>query len=421
MRGYGDMGAGHSHRADARSADVAVPAGPRWTLLVVLAALAVATVVGLVSLWPDGDRVSEVEEDVSFAAPGVTFPRATVTEVQPACPAVTSEDGRATAPQPGEDDACGRISVTVDEGASDGERAQIGVPPHVSASGLEPGDQVRLMRIPVAEGEAPQFSYFGTERPRPLLFLTILFVVVVVAVARHRGLFALVGLAFAAWLIATFLLPGVLSGESAVVAGLVTCSAIMFVVLYITHGFSIRTSVALAGTLAGLSITATLGMASVDSTNLTGVSDEGGGVLQSFAAELDFQGLLICAVMIAGLGVLNDVTITQASAVWELRAASPDMSRRGLWASGMRIGRDHVASTIYTIAFAYAGVSLILLLVLQLYDRPLLDLLSVEEITQEVVRTLVTSIGLVLAMPITTAIAVALVPPPVDPVADALE
>ncbi len=191
--------------------------------------------------------------------------------------------------------------------------------------------------------------------------------------------------------------------------GLVCSSAILYVVLYTTHGFSIRTSAALAGTLVGIGITAALGVVTVQATRLSGVG-EGGGLLQTYAADLDFQGLLTCAVMIAGLGVLNDVTITQTSAVWEIRAAAPTMSRRRLLASGMRIGRDHIASTIYTIAFAYTGTALTLLLVLRLYELPLLELLSTEEITAEVVRTLVTSIGLVLAVPVTTAIAVALTP-----------
>jgi uncharacterized membrane protein len=119
---------------------------------------------------------------------------------------------------------------------------------------------------------------------------------------------------------------------------------------------------------------------------------------------------LVAAVVIAGLGVLNDVTTTQASAVWELRAASPFMTRARLFASAMRIGRDHVASTIYTIVFAYAGISLTLLLVISLYDRPWLDLVTTEEIAEELARSLVGAVGLILAMPITTAIAVLTVP-----------
>jgi uncharacterized membrane protein len=109
--------------------------------------------------------------------------------------------------------------------------------------------------------------------------------------------------------------------------------------------------------------------------------------------------------MLAGLGVLNDVTITQASSVWELRAASPAMSRRHLFSSAMRIGRDHIASAIYTIAFAYAGASLAVLLLLTIYDRPLIQLISSESLAEEIARTLITSTGLILAVPITTAIA----------------
>jgi uncharacterized membrane protein len=144
------------------------------------------------------------------------------------------------------------------------------------------------------------------------------------------------------------------------------------------------------------------------------VVDDGGRVLSTFADRVSLQDLLIAAVVIAGLGVLNDVTITQASAVWELRAAAPEMSRAGLFSSAMRIGRDHIASTIYTIVFAYAGSALTLLLAVSLYDRSWFDLLGTEEIAEELVRSFASSIGLVLAVPATTAIAVATVPGPRD-------
>jgi len=236
-------------------------------------------------------------------------------------------------------------------------------------------------------------------------------VVVVLAVARLRGFLALVGLAFAAAVILTFMLPALLSGESGPLVGVVGSSAIMFVVLYTTHGFSLRTSAALGGTLVGIVLTAVLSVLAVGGSRLTGVVDDGDRILSTLAGDLSFQGLLTCAIIIAGLGVLNDVTITQASAVWEIRGAAPTVSRRRVFASGMRIGRDHIASTIYTIVFAYAGTALTILLVLSLYDRPFLDLLATEEIGQEVVRTLATSIGLVLAVPLTTLIAVATLPP----------
>ena len=128
-------------------------------------------------------------------------------------------------------------------------------------------------------------------------------------------------------------------------------------------------------------------------------------------SNLSFPGLLTCGLIVAGLGVLNDVTITQASAVWELRSAAPDLSRRRVFTSAMRIGRDHIASTIYTLVFAYAGASIIVLLLLDIYNRPALDLISNEAIAEEIVRTLASSIGLVLAVPITTAIAAAVASP----------
>jgi uncharacterized membrane protein len=188
----------------------------------------------------------------------------------------------------------------------------------------------------------------------------------------------------------------------------------MYVVLYTTHGFSVRTSAALAGTLAGMVITATIGWWAVGSAHLTGVAGEGGQILTTLAGQISLQDLLVAAVIIAGLGVLNDVTITQASAVWELRAAAPTLPRARLFTSAMRIGRDHIASTIYTIVFAYAGTSVTLLLAVSLYDRTWLSLVGTEEIAEELVRAFTSSIGLVLAVPATTAIAVLTVPGPPD-------
>jgi uncharacterized membrane protein len=186
----------------------------------------------------------------------------------------------------------------------------------------------------------------------------------------------------------------------------------MFVVLYLAHGPSLRTSVALAGTLAGVGLTTLVAVLAIHHGHLTGITDESGAILSTFAGDVSFQGLLTCAVIVAGLGVLNDVTITQASAVWELRAAGEGLSGRELFTSAMRIGRDHIASTIYTIVFAYAGTALMVLLLLYYYDRPFLDLLSSEDIAEEITRTLASAIGLVLAVPITTAIAVACVAGP---------
>ncbi|GAA1778080.1 YibE/F family protein [Nocardioides hankookensis] len=391
------MGAGHSHGSHraGRDAELEVPRGPRLLLLGALALAGIAAVVGLLVLWPDSARVDELAEDASFAAPGVTFPTATVDTVGAPC----------TAEQIGSDSDCGRIEVTIDDGAGRGDRATVQVSPQVVDSGLTPGDQVRLQRIPGGQGADATYSYFGTERTRPLLILLAVFVGLVLLVARWRGFFALVGLAFTGVVIWRFVLPALLTGASGVAVGLTAAALIMFVVLYTTHGFSLRTSAALAGTLAGVLVIAGIGVVATGATRLTGIADEQAGILSALVGDLSFHELFACAALIAGLGVLNDVTITQSSAVWELRAASPAMSRARLFASGMRIGRDHIASTIYTIVFAYAGTALAVLLILRLYGLPWDVLLTTEDITEEVVRTLAGSIGLVLAVPLTTAIA----------------
>jgi uncharacterized membrane protein len=396
------MGHGHSHSHRAGADDgVEVATGARLGLLGLLAAVGVVTLVGLLLLWPDGGAADDLQGSVGFAAEGVTFPEAVVDEVEPVC---------ASAEVSPEEEQCGRIMATVDEGADKGTEVSVEVPPQVTGSGLGRGDRLELVRQPQEEGPAA-YAYFGTERSGALWLLGIIFVVVVVAIARLRGVMALLGLGFASLVMFFFALPALLTGESAIPVALVAATAIMYVVLYTTHGFSVRTSTALAGTLAGLGITALVGWWAVRSTHLSGIAGEEGGFLTTFTPSISFPDLLTAAVIIAGLGVLNDVTITQSSAVWELRGASPTMSRTQIFTSGMRIGRDHIASTIYTIVFAYAGTALTLLLVLQLYDRPLVDLLGTEEIATEVVRSLVSSIGLVLAVPLTTAIAALTVPP----------
>jgi uncharacterized membrane protein len=285
------------------------------------------------------------------------------------------------------------------------------VPPEVTSSGLASGDRVELVRMPATTGQPAASTFNTVRRGTPLLWLAIVFAFVVLLVARWRGLMAMVGLAFSGVVIYWFLLPSLLVGESGIGVAAVSASAIMFVVLYSTHGLSLRTSTALAGTLLGIGVTALVGLVAIDQARLTGISDESGGTLSAFTGNLDFQGLLACSVILAGLGVLNDVTITQASAVWELRAASPTMSRRGVFASAMRIGRDHIASTIYTIVFAYAGAALVVLMLLFIYDRPLLDLVSSESLAEEIARTLTSAIGLILAVPITTAIAALIAAP----------
>ena len=235
----------------------------------------------------------------------------------------------------------------------------------------------------------------------------MLFAVAVVAVARWRGFASLIGLAFAGFILVKFMFPALVAGSNPVMVGLIGSSAIMFVVLYAAHGFSARTSTALVGTLFGLILIAVLGLAASRWAHLTGVASEEDFVLSAAAPDLRLTSVVLCGIIVAGLGVLNDVTITQASAVWEL--ADEGQGQRHLFAKAMRIGRDHIASTVYTIAFATAGATLSVLLLISIYNRPLLQVVQTEQFAEEIIRTLVGSIGLVLAVPLTTAVGVAVV------------
>jgi uncharacterized membrane protein len=153
-----------------------------------------------------------------------------------------------------------------------------------------------------------------------------------------------------------------------------------------------------------LTLVAVLGSVAVSVARLTGLTTDETTTLQALDPTLSFSGLVLAGVVVAGLGVLNDVTITQASAIWQLKEVSPEISWRELYRRGMAVGRDHIASTVYTIVFAYAGAALPLLLLFDLYSRPVTVSLFSSAVAEEVIRTLVGAIALVLAVPLTTAV-----------------
>ncbi|WP_324273406.1 YibE/F family protein [Blastococcus brunescens] len=259
-----------------------------------------------------------------------------------------------------------------------------------------------LTRDAGAEG-GPAYGFYDYERDTPIVVLAITFAVVVGLVARLRGLASLLGLAFAFVVLLQFVLPGLLSENSPTLVSLVGSAAIMFVVLYLAHGFSARTTTALVGTLFGLTLVAVMGSIAVSAARLTGLTSEETVRLQGYDPTLAFSGLVLAGIVVAGLGVLNDVTITQASAIWQLHEVSPEMTWRELYSRGMAVGRDHIASTVYTIVFAYAGAALPLLLIFELSPTPMWTLVTSSALAEEVIRTFVGAIALVLAVPVTTA------------------
>ena len=305
------------------------------------------------------------------------------------------------------DARCADLSSQLLEGDDKGKTVTVPVTAAIYSSGVKVGQVIKLVRVPPSGDQPAQYQFSDFKRSTPLLVVGLIFAAVVIVVARWRGFAALLGLGFAGVILATFMFPALIAGSNPIMVGLIGSSAIMFVALYAAHGFSARTTTALVGTLFGLILIALLGFVVTKWSHLTGLAGEDDYLLAAAAPDLRLTSVVICGIIVAGLGVLNDVTITQASAVWEL--ADQGATQKHLFSRAMRIGRDHIASTVYTIAFATAGASLGVFLLIKINNRPLLDVLQAERFAAELLSILVGSIGLVLAVPLTTAVGVAVV------------
>lgn len=416
----------HSHSASDLAA-VATSRRVNRTTVTLLLGVAVATALGLIALWPNPVLVEEMADRADPIRGGTTTVHGEVLSVQDPCdiettgaggPTPSGDPGTNTAP----DVNCVQMSVGLLSGTDAGRLVKVQVTGPLASAGIRSGDEIELVatgQVTPDEGtssyspagQAMTYALSGVDRTLPLVLLSLLFAGVVIAVGRLRGFLALVALVVSGAVLGLFVLPALVAGGPGLLIGMVGSTAIMFVTLFFVHGPNMRTAAALIGTLFGILFVSGISVIAVSTTRLSGVGDEASGVLSGLATEMDLRGLLTCSILIAGLGVLNDITIAQASSVWELRSAAPHMSRRELYRRAMRIGRDHIASTVYTVVFAYVGAALSVLILLYLIDVPMMTLLTREDIVIEIVRTLCGSVGLVLAVPVTTAVAAWFVSP----------
>ncbi|MCU1589569.1 MAG: YibE/F family protein [Frankiales bacterium] len=369
-------------------------------LVLALAPFVVATVAGIVSLWPHSHHFHTPPEFQTAAGVDVTYPHATVSSI-----VATGCQGN---PSPGTSAACAVAHFRLTSGAGRGSDAAVLLTPGAGEPALHVGDHVILARTADEQGR-PAYYFEDFARGLPLVALAAVFAVLAIAVGRLRGFAALLGLGVAFTALVEFVLPALLSGRNPALVALTAGSAVMIVVLYLGHGVSARTTVAVLGTLCGLGLVGAIGLAAVGGTHLTGLSSDDLTAVQAAAPHVDVTGILLAGLVIGSLGVLNDVTVTQASAVWELHAANPVLGPRRLYAAAMRIGRDHIASTIYTLLLAYAGAALPVLMLFTLSNQPLGVLAGSDLAASDIVRSLCGAIGLLLAVPLTTVIAVAAV------------
>ncbi len=371
---------GHSHGA----APVTFAAPIERALRYAAIACAVLTVVGLVALWPSGDRRGT---DPALLDADPVAARVVSAELQPCSYDPLTE--------------CSLATLSVVDGEHAGEVFTLEELTTGRGKRLAAGDDVQVLATETVDGTTA-WSFYEYERSTPMLVLAMLFVVAILVLGRWRGAGALAGLAVSLIVLVVFLLPALLDGHQAVLTALVASSVIAFVALYLAHGVSTTTTVALLSTFAALVVTGVLSWIFVRVANFTGYTDDSTAMLDALAVPIDPRGVLLAGIVIGSLGVLDDVTVTQVAAVSELRAAQPHAPSIELYRQGLRIGRDHISSTVNTLFLAYAGASLPLLLLFTEARQGIGDIATRELVAVEVVRSLVGSIGLVSAVPITT-------------------
>ncbi|MFK4596863.1 YibE/F family protein [Streptomyces pristinaespiralis] len=390
------------------------PAAPvsqhlRKVIAAVLIPFATAVLVGLAVLWPGGapghertgvgfDRQTEQGKVVSLER--VDCKDVNAAQVPPTGDTSTPEGREAVNSQQGQ---CARATVEVTTGQDKGRTFVEIVQPDAPRQ-LQEGQGVVVAYAPDAPRDL-QYSVTDVDRGFPMAVLAGIFAVVVVLVGRMRGVMALISLAVSFAVLTLFILPAILQGSNPLIVAVVGASAIMLIALYMCHGVTARTSVAVLGTLISLLLIGLLGSLFIGWASLSGNTDDNTGLIHGLYPEIDMSGLLLAGVIIGSLGVLDDVTVTQTSAVWELRQADPGMGPRALYRSAIRIGRDHIASVVNTLVLAYAGAALPLLLLFSIAQSSVGTVANSELVAEEIVRTLVGSIGLVASVPVTTALA----------------
>ena len=354
--------------------------GLAWVPLI----LGVAVAVGLLTLWPSSD----LEIDSELLGLSSEVYRAEVSQVV--------DTNCSYAP----DSPCTLVVFELLEGPTPGSVASQEFEDLPSTPTFEIGDGVVMNYLPRSD-PAFQYQYADRERRGLLIGLTIVFALAVIGLGRLRGLAALVGLGLSVVILITFIVPAILEGTDPVLVAAVGAVAIAIASLYLAHGFNDLTHVALLGATGALAITVLLSAVITNLASFSGLAGEESLYLTLFGG-IDVAGLLLAGIVLGALGALDDVTVTQASTVWELRRANPALELAELSAAGLRVGRDHIASTVNTLLLAYAGASIPLLLLFGLSRQSFGTIANSEVVAVEIVRTLVGSIGLVAAVPITT-------------------
>lgn len=410
------------HSYHARHDDAADTARSPWrvAVLTVLALTLLATVAGLFSLWPQADREDLFSEDFSRTY-ALNHPQVAghVEHVDgELCSSPVTGKAFTEPPIPtGINDTagCRRAVIRLDEGEDAGAYTQL---VHWNIAGdpvLEVGDKIVLSESTNPESTNPdatrQYSFADYQRGNALAVWAAVVAVVIIVFAAWHGLRSLVGLAYSLAVVFFFLLPALMEGGNPVAVTLTACSAIVLVAIPLVHGVNWKSAAALCATLIALVLAAFIARWGINSTQLQGFSNEDNLKLLLYLPSVSILGMLFSGFVIGAVGGLNDVAIAQASTVTELAAADPDAGPLALFLSAMKVGRDHIASMVYTLVLSYTGAALPLLMLITAAQRPVGQILSSDILATELLRSGVGALALTLAVPLTTLLAALVVRP----------
>jgi uncharacterized membrane protein len=366
-----------------------------------LAVLVVAVAGALVVLWPG--------PDAGIDTPGTTATERAVVERVNRVACSASQTQR-----------CQLLQLRIESGPDAGDRVRLTLPGTDFAPRVERGDTLRVAPNEAPEGDpaappgdgavAPEaYAFADFERRSPLWILAAVFAVLVVALGRWKGVRSLVGLVLSLAVVTQFMVPAILDGAAPLPVALVGALAVMLVTVVLAHGTGVTSVAAVLGASVSLLATALLAVLFVELAQITGFSSEEASLLRGSEAGgqggLSLRGLVLAGIVVGALGVLDDVTVSQASTVLALWRANPSLPIRRLFTEGLTVGRDHLSATVNTLVLAYVGAALPVLLIFETQGTSFGDALNAEGVAGEVVAMLVGSIGLVLAVPLTTALA----------------
>lgn len=382
----------------------------RTGLLGFLVLAALATLIGLLILRPTSAPTEHTSPDFgktyALNQPQVEGTVATVDNHLCSDPHTgRAFDEAPLIPASGDDTSCTRALIELTTGQDAGRKTQLVFYGVAGDPTLTVGEEIMLSR-----SDDGTYAFADYRRGGNLILWAIIAAVIIIGFAAWHGLRALLGLGISLAIVLFYLIPSLIEGHSALPLALVTCAAILFLAVPLVHGVNWKSASALGGAVVALALSGALGWASISSTALTGSSSEDNLKLLLYMPGVSVVGVLLCGFIVGALGSLNDIAVAQASTVRELHAADPTVGPGTLFTSAMKVGRDHIASMVYTIVLTYTGAALPLLMLITAAQRPALQILSSDLVATEVLRSLLGAMALTLAVPLTTVIAAFTVP-----------